>query len=714
LNKPKERLVTPDDPTIQAVLDQVEKHSELILSRREIIKYVLSEDGARSKDVQALLKLDDLEQIRSVFTSSANSLAKDEKSAESKLKAAKNDFQRHLNIQDLVTDEILDSINEKRRLLNLTELAELTADTNINAENIRQNGSVPPFSRATALSDLATLTEHIESSQGQAFLKGYLLQLDTLKQDPTLLAQIKRANFYQQGLNLLTEDDDACPFCDTEWEIASLIARLKTKLETAQAAQKTNENLNKAARKLQEYIQRLIDLLNKAVKIAQAVDKEQESASLSEWIVVLSSISRKLTPIDALLDAEEEVRNFWQRILHKITDEIFITHAAVSARPDNSAELEARDFLTIAQERLQQYRVAQYEFERQTQASFAAKTALNAYNNAVEEKLGGLYAQVESKLADYYGFINQEDEAQFSAKLEPKKASLIFEVDFYNRGLFPPAAYHSEGHQDSMGLCLYLALMQQLMQGELSFVVLDDVVMSVDIQHRREVCRLFKERFPSTQFILTTHEQAWHRQMVAHGLISKKSSITFRNWTVEHGPLAEESPEVWVEIDDDLQNNNVSAAAAKLRRHLEYIAREIAERLRAQVTFQGDGNYDLGGLLPPALSRITKYLKDAKNAARSWKDDEAENRAQVLLENFEAKQKAVNMEQWAINTAVHYNPWENFSKEDFIPVVEAYKELLSLIHCEKCETWLYVSPLKGNAESFRCTCAQINFNLKSK
>jgi hypothetical protein len=132
LNKPKERIVTPDDPKIQAVLDQVEKHSELTLSRREIIKYVLSDGSTRSKDVQALLKLDDLEQIRSAFTSATNSLSKDEKSADNNCKAAKNDFQRHLNIQELATDKILDSVNIRRRLLNLIELVELTTDTNIN------------------------------------------------------------------------------------------------------------------------------------------------------------------------------------------------------------------------------------------------------------------------------------------------------------------------------------------------------------------------------------------------------------------------------------------------------------------------------------------------------------------------------------------------------------------------------------------------------
>jgi len=57
-------------------------------------------------------------------------------------------------------------------------------------------------------------------------------------------------------------------------------------------------------------------------------------------------------------------------------------------------------------------------------------------------------------------------------------------VNFYDRGLFPPAAFHSEGHQDGMGVCLYLALMKRLFGKRITFALLDDVVMSVDAGHR--------------------------------------------------------------------------------------------------------------------------------------------------------------------------------------------------------------------------------------
>ncbi|MFQ4136946.1 AAA family ATPase [Nodosilinea sp. PGN35] len=714
LSKPKELIIQPDDPEIRAVLSEIAQHSEITLSRREIIKYILSEGATRARDVQALLKLDDLSQLRGTFKTAANKLSSEERNANTNFTAAANDLKQHLGVQQLTVETILSAINSKRQILNLPDLIELTEATKVSDGLDTQSDVVQPFSQSTALSDLDSLEKHLKSPDVLSCVSECVVQFDFLNQDLDLLQQLKRANFYKQGLDLFTEDEDACPLCDTEWEFDSLVVHIQMKIERAKTAQVTCDNLVKAASRLQTHIRRTVELLRRAKNIACAVGKNEEGENLDEWASMLESTALKIAKIEGLLEAEDEVRKLYKQTNSKFTDAISAVHSAVLARPNNSRELEARDFLIIAEERRQKCREAKYEVNRKKQASDAASIALKMYNKAVEETLGGLYSQVESNLADYYCFVNHEDESQFRAKLEHKEATLNLEVDFYSRGLFPPSAYHSEGHQDSMGLCLYLALMRQLLRDEFTFVVLDDVVMSVDTQHRREVCRLFKEKFPGTQFVLTTHEQAWHRQMVAHGLISRKSSVIFRSWTVEHGPLAAESPEIWAEIDEDLRNNNVSAAAAKLRRHLEYVAREIAEPLRAQVTFKGDGNYDLGGLLPSALSRIPQYLKTAKKAAQSWKDNDAEKRAEVLLSDFQARQKAVSMEQWAINPAVHYNEWENFSREDFMPVVKAYRELLSLIYCEQCETWLYVSPLRGDGESFRCTCARTNLNLKNK
>src|SRR2546429_1193686 len=86
--------------------------------------------------------------------------------------------------------------------------------------------------------------------------------------------------------------------------------------------------------------------------------------------------------------------------------------------------------------------------------------------------------------------------------------------------LFPPGAYHSEGHQDSMGVCRYLALMKRLFEGRFTLALLDDVVMSVDSGHRYQFCKLLKTHFPHTQFIITTHDRLCAEQLRSAGLVT--------------------------------------------------------------------------------------------------------------------------------------------------------------------------------------------------
>ena len=60
---------------MRALLEEAAQHPELTLSRREIIKYILVEAGERSKEIQALLKLEAIGNIRSVLATAKNKVA---------------------------------------------------------------------------------------------------------------------------------------------------------------------------------------------------------------------------------------------------------------------------------------------------------------------------------------------------------------------------------------------------------------------------------------------------------------------------------------------------------------------------------------------------------------------------------------------------------------------------------------------------------------
>jgi hypothetical protein len=190
-------------------------------------------------------------------------------------------------------------------------------------------------------------------------------------------------------------------------------------------------------------------------------------------------------------------------------------------------------------------------------------------------------------------------------------------------------------------------------------------------------------------------------------------SIAFHSWTIDTGPLVESNREIWDEIAAALGKGKVEAAAAALRHHLEFASRHLADQLGATPPFRADGNYELGELLPSVLARIKSLCGKAADAAQSWGNTADKETATKRKASLSTSNAATNVEQWAVNKAVHYTEWANFGRKDFEPVVAAFKELLGCFRCETCESWLYVTP-RGNPESLRCACSSISLNLKPK
>ena len=374
----------------------------------------------------------------------------------------------------------------------------------------------------------------------------------------------------------------------------------------------------------------------------------------------------------------------------------------------------AHAFLTRAQDRFTAWQLAQREDTRAQVAVETGRFAYKTYCGVADAFLSELYRSVEDRFSKYYRQINAEDECGFKVKLEPAEAGLDLEVAFHDKGMYPPGAYHSEGHQDGMGVCLYLALMKRLLGDRFRFAVLDDVVMSVDRGHRKDFCRLLKAHFPETQFIITTHDKVWAKQMQTEGLVESKGGVTLQNWSVETGPIVEQAAGVWDKIESDVSKGETHVAAGRLRRHMEYVAGELADQLGARAPFRGDFSYDLGDLLPAVIGRHGDLLKLAARAANKWNIEEAKARVEALKNSRKEALAAYYGEQWVVNRAIHFNEWASFSKREFREVVEAFKRLLEELRCSSCESWLYVTPKKGNPESLRCHCGSMMVNLKVK
>lgn len=704
------------NPASGLLLEQVKSFplgKDLVLSRREILKFVLSEPGKRSKEIQALLQISKIDEIRASLLGVKNKVVKTEFAEKQEFERKKQKLKEWLAVEELNKDSILDVINKHRANLKLESIIHFDEFTQISSGEIQEHSKGIDLDKRELTQELSSLMMIFEdqnssfSSQATKFLEQY----KTLSIKTVELRDLSKLNFYETGLTLIC--NNVCPFCDSEWEDEELRQIIKDKIIEISGLKEIKNSLLMSTHAISDFwksaLRDIVHLLNKL------------SGKISLKPTEMVKVQKELTLMSAHLESDFDA---YQSVLDSggigisnpelLKREIIALQEEVGKLPERSLKDESKSYLIICQERLTDYWKSKRKWTYEHTKLVTAEKMLATFNTVVEERLCTLYEDVQKDFSHYYQIVNKEDESTFVGDLSADKGALDFKVNFYDRGKFPPAAYHSEGHQDGMGLCLYLALMKKILGNNFTLAILDDVLMSVDADHRKSFCKLLKKEFPNTQFIITTHDEYWKKQMVTEGLINHSTILHFKNWTVDTGPSVWDEKDSWDDIDQFIADENIPRASHSLRRFLEYFMDELSVRFSASIPRSASGDHDLGELLSGVTSRYGELLKKANNAAKSWKNSELNAVYELEKKEFDACLSKARGEMWGMNATVHFNSWANMGTDDFQEIRDAYFALVQRFKCEQCNTLLHVIPLKGASESLKCDCGHRNYNLKSK
>jgi hypothetical protein len=378
---------------------------------------------------------------------------------------------------------LLVAVNVRREVLGLPKIDKLTADTKLDA-GLSEAAKAPEFNKQSVLRDLKALSDATVgmATLGKDDASAILTAIAKLEGDPALLEALNRRSLIEKGLDLVDGPD--CPLCDQPWDNEEhLREHLKAKLAKSAEAGKLHDALLKSGTDLAKRASPLIGLLGQSGKIAKSEADSDCASLLGSWAADLESFKTRLASLDGVMGLKDRLVAGWPQMPGSLVARLRALVAKVEAKPDQTATIDARTFLSTAQLRLTDYRDAMRRSKAAVVAAKCGKVAYDVYCRAMEDELNALYDDVQGDFSTYYRAINEGDEVKFTAKLTPSEGRLELDVNFYERGLFPPAAFHSEGHQDGMGICLYLALMKRLFGDRFSIALLDDVVMSVDSSH---------------------------------------------------------------------------------------------------------------------------------------------------------------------------------------------------------------------------------------
>jgi DNA repair exonuclease SbcCD ATPase subunit len=258
-----------------------------------------------------------------------------------------------------------------------------------------------------------------------------------------------------------------------------------------------------------------------------------------------------------------------------------------------------------------------------------------------------------------------------------------------------PRGHYSEGHVDSLGLCLFLAIrrLQSLQKPELSLLILDDVMHSVDARHRLDTANLIIEEFSDHQIIITTHDPFWFEYLK---MITKKSKNMFgykriAEWTLQDGPIFGDhfSNYEWL-ASSSARSAKPSDRVGKAGLLLEEMLQNLCNNLAISVTFKIRGDYTVEPLWSGFYSTAKKHIGFIASADN-------------ILQQIEDLKSLRN---WA---GAHWNQWaQTLTSSEADRFVDSVISLRSIVYCEECNQ--FISRISGLDSVWSCKSEHKRYN----
>lgn len=251
-----------------------------------------------------------------------------------------------------------------------------------------------------------------------------------------------------------------------------------------------------------------------------------------------------------------------------------------------------------------------------------------------------------------------------------------------------PKQLLSEANLDLLALLFFLSFVQESShRGQSKFLVLDDVLQSVDATIRVSFIAYLLRKHADWQFIITAHDRLWHRQLTelmnANGHPHFSLSIT--QWSFETGPKLKgiqlKPKQLLTQTIDSGDHVRICSEAGLL---LEQLADTLSAGLGTSVVRKRDDRYTIGDLWPGVSKNLKKtLLKERSEAVDRW----------LHLRNL---------------LGAHYNEWAiSLSLEESKSFAQAVSDLHDAVRCCHCESWISSHP---GFDFISCKCGKLQLS----
>ena len=702
----------------------IARQGQHILTRADLLDLIIARPSSRREVLSELLDLPDIDERRLVLKRSRQNI--DEKHGDAT--ASRQTTAKRL--RDLTESDA--SEHHELRAAALESITELRDSFDgdpvdeIDPETVRDGIKSPVSAVSTEALQRERPREELEKfaawlDQLEAELPEELRRLEerlqAVRDQESSEVNASQLELLELGEEVISPDAGTCPLCKQAW--TDDISLLEDVRERRSNLRKLNELIDELDQQQTDLRSRFeegigyLDYLHKELEedTYPAID---ELSTLAE----LLAESSELLSGDILGNPDFEPHNLpfvdvsGGEIALTIDDSIRATDSlrATAEELDDLDDTEQRyERIKSIADQWQEYDNLDATVDRLDSLRADVKTAESAFKAARKEVIGEIYDDITDRVERYYGTIHP-DESNTETSLIVTDTGTEIQREFYDAGEYHPQSVFSEGHLDSLGLCLHLALADYLQQDEKSLLLLDDVVMSVDQDHRLEIAKLIADEFAEDyQVIITTHDELWAEQLSSQGALYGGSRISLREWSYDGGISESRSDvdvyEQWETVQEARDHDEMERAAHELRYATERMLQQCAISLGAKVDYDPRLQHTLGDFKDAVCHRLNTLTGKAKDNLDP--SDDMFDRANELDNSYGLILNNVGQQLNTVNRRVHWTPgkWLTLRPEEFEEVFEAHKKAYDLLYCDECGSSIRYEEFDGYCE-LRCNCRE--------
>lgn len=545
------KLDCPDE--LKDVIDDF-KNASFLLNRKKLLEFIETTPGKRYGRITSLISFDDLDKIE-------NTLNRTQKRFKDKVKNKTEEINKKTNtitsLLDCKNEEIYDKLN---RILSKHNLESIAPSTNI--KRVLKDFPINDFEKTNELSHLIKLFDidfDLINTEFEDLLQNYSkATLYELKSTSTLLSILNNSSEY-----ISSENPKTCPVCRRNIEPAQVLNYLNHKKQELNENENTLLNWKKEYKEFKSKLSRLNNDLN-TIDNALADYNYDFSFDLDDLIDKLEKLSKfeiTLSEIDSncLINLESRFNDLKDKIEHDFDN----------LNDGNSSELAYIYEILINLDQRQDLEKEHEIIENQYNTSL---TTYELFKDKKQKEVEKIIDNIQQLVIDYYNFIHSDEDFNSPEINVPKSNGISLNLKFKDI-IADPRAFSSEGHLDSLGLCIFLAFVKQF--NDYNFIILDDIISTVDINHKERVAMLILTEFKDYQFIITTHSNLWFRQLKNYvhnyNLGHDYTFAEIRTLDQNTGPVLTRNMTSKELIEKYIEFGDTFAAGNAIRRYLENI-----------------------------------------------------------------------------------------------------------------------------------------------